>query len=166
MPWATTDDVTDLTRVTVDDETLAMAQGVVELFSGVTETQTDDFSVRDLRHLKMAVAYQASFISANPEMFGRAGVQQFAQDGISFTATNSLSKQSADDVLVLSPLSRLALRRLSWNGSMRSIQVSRGLTRYETWEDWRDAWLRCEVDTCHPLPGFNSGMGQSRRRGY
>lgn len=167
MPWATVEQVEALTNTTVTEDELAMAQGIIELYSGATEAMTD-ISARDLRHLRMAVAYQAKWMRDNPELFGRVGVSSFSQDGLSFAlgTSNSAGRQAETDQLVLSIMSKQALKFLSWRGS-KSISLSLGTRLYDTWEEWRDAWLSNEVCTHHPVPGFScgcaAGHGYGRR---
>lgn len=164
MPWATIEQVQELTSTEVTDTDLVMAQGIIELYSGATEAM-EDISVRDLRLLKMAVAYQTKWMLDNPELFGRAGVSSFSQDGLSFTlgTTSSSGREATTEDLVLSILAKQCLRGLSWRGSSRSFTVTLPCgSRYETWEEWRDAWMRNEVHSGWPQPGFHGAW----RRGY
>ena len=118
MSWATGADVAALTGTPADDEKLAQAQAqaLVELHVGRTEAlATAELSDRDLDWLRRGVAYQSAWIAGQPDLFTRLDVRQLAQDGMSTTF--------APDGLVLAPLARQVLRRLSWMGGTRSITV-------------------------------------------
>ncbi len=163
MPWATIEQVEELTSTTVTEADLAMAQGIIELYSGATESM-EDLSVRDLRLLKMAVAYQAKWMQDNPELFGRAGVSSFSQDGLSFSlsTTSSAGREATTEDLVLSILAKQCLKGLSWRGS-RSINVTLPCgSRYATWEEWRDAWLANEVHSGWSQPAFHGPLWKGR----
>jgi hypothetical protein len=168
MPWATIEQVQELTSTEVTDTDLAMAQGIIELYSGATEDM-DGLSVRDLRHLKMAVAYQTKWMVENPEIFGRTGVSSFSEEGLSFTLGTSTSagRDATTEDLVLAILAKDAIKRLSWRGS-RSMRVALPCgSRYATWEEWRDAWLRNEVHSGWSQPGFHGPLGSRPwGRGY
>lgn len=115
MGWATTEQVLSMTGVSVTDTQLAMAQTTVELFSGVTEDYT--LTGRDVRHLRMAVAYQSAWLKGQIDVMTRTDVSQATQDEMSFVYANQ-------DAPVLGPLARHALKRLSWKTS-RSVMTRR-----------------------------------------
>lgn len=115
MSWATVAETANITGRTVTDATVTQAQFQIELFSGVTE----EYAIprRDLRHLKLAVAYQAAWLAGQIDVSTRTDVSQFTQDEMSATYAH-------EDAVVLAPLAQRALRRLSWKGS-RSVQLKR-----------------------------------------
>lgn len=116
MPWATGADVVALTGKPANDEKIAVAQSHVELFIGRTEaTATAELSARDLEWLKRAVAYQAVWLEGQPDIDTRLNVTQMSQDGQQATL--------AGDALILAPLAKLAIRKLSFMGRNRSISV-------------------------------------------
>jgi hypothetical protein len=116
MSWATGQDVVTLTGHPADEEKLAQAQSLIELAIGRTEdTATVEISARDLVWLKRAVAYQSTWMAGQSDLFTRLDVTQLAQDGMSATFK--------DGALVISPLAKTALKRLSWMGGTRSIAI-------------------------------------------
>lgn len=116
MPWATGADVVALTGSPANEELLAMAQAHIELAIGRTEAlSTAEMSVRDLEWLRRAVAYQAAWLVGQADINTRLDVSQLAQDGMQATFK--------EDSLILAPLAKLALGRLSWRGRGRSISV-------------------------------------------
>lgn len=134
MAWATTSDVLALTGQTVDSATLAQAQGVVELFAGVTATNTE-LSDKALRTLKTAVIYQAAWLLSQVDITSRMEVTSLEQDG------SKVTPGSGDDLL-LAPLAKRALARLPW-ASRGSIRVSAPCAPvYASMEAWQAAWLR------------------------
>lgn len=139
--WATEADVLALTGVTVTADALAHAHGVIDVFSGATEDDTDNLSARDLRLLEMAAAYQAAWMSTQIDSTGRMEVQRLVQDGAEITP-------AFPDSMVLAPLARRCLAQLSWRGT-RTVTVTSGATRFRTFEEYADAWLRDEAG-CEP----------------
>ncbi len=109
MAWATTAETLSYTGMTVSDDTLDSAQAMSELFSDVTETSSDAglISPKNLRLLKLAVAYQAAWMTSQPDLFTRSDVGLMTQDGISFTSPHANSS-------VLAPMAKRAIDRLSW----------------------------------------------------
>ena len=114
MPWATTDDVSLITGATVTDGDLARAQSVIEVFVGRTEseTSTSRMTTAALGWLRKAVAYQAAWMKARPDLFEQVSVKRTSADGqtIEFTGDGQL----------LAPFAKRALKRLGWKGT-RSI---------------------------------------------
>jgi hypothetical protein len=115
MSWATVAATTEITGVTVTEATLTQAQYVIELFSGTTEEYA--IPPRDLRHLKMAVAYQAAWAKGQIDVATRSDVSQYTQDEMSATMANAEAR-------VLAPLARQCIKRLSWKKS-RSVKLRR-----------------------------------------
>lgn len=117
MAWADETYASDITGVSVTAVKITQAQAMIELFSGVTEEYK--LRPRDVRHLKMAVAYQAAWLEGQIDVTTRTDVGQATQDEMSFTyATDK------PDAAVLAPLAHRALRRLSWKGN-RSVRLRR-----------------------------------------
>jgi len=112
--WATAQDVTDTTGVTVTDAQLAQAQASVEVFCGRTYQDTDRLRTRDLYWLGRAVAYQAAWAAGQFGLETRLDATQIQQDQVSTALTG--------DGLVLAPMATRALRRVSWMRS-RTIHV-------------------------------------------
>lgn len=115
MPnWATVPQVQALTGATVSALTLSMAKNAVEMTTGLIEdVERPDLTNRDRYWLRMAVCYQAAWLNAQPDYLERNSISSASQDGQSVTGGNA-------DWLVLAPLARKAIKRLSWRG-VRSI---------------------------------------------
>lgn len=117
MAWATTGEVLTYTGITVTDEELAQAQAMIEIFADVTEDADANMKTKNLRLLKMAVAYQAAWITEHPDLFTHVDVSTMLQDGLQFVAGH-------ENAFVLAPMARRAVNRLSWRRN-RSIKVKR-----------------------------------------
>ena len=116
MPWATGADVVALTGTPANEEKLQIAQAHIELAISRTEALAqDDLSSRDLEWLRRAVAYQAAWLEGQADINTRLDVVQLAQDGMQATFKG--------DALILAPLAKMALRKLSWMGGHLSISV-------------------------------------------
>jgi hypothetical protein len=113
--WATTADVLSLTGSTVTDDQLAQANAVLELHSG--RFYTDALArtgTRDIEWMRRACSYQAAWMLSQPDMFARIDISQVAQEGRAVGLK--------DHALVLAPLAKRALARVSWLKS-RSLHV-------------------------------------------
>jgi hypothetical protein len=109
MTWATAQDVIDTTGMNVPDTILTQAQAVVELFSDTTEDASDagNISAKNLRLLRLAVCYQAAWITQHPDAFTNIDLSNFNQDQVSGTLAHA-------NALILAPLAKRAIDRLSW----------------------------------------------------
>jgi hypothetical protein len=110
--WATAQDVTDSTGVTVTDQQLVQAQKAVEVFSNRIFGDEARMRTRDLYWLGQAVAHQAAWIAGQFGLETRLDATQIQQDQVSTTLQG--------DGLVLAPMAARALKRVSW---MRSRTV-------------------------------------------
>jgi hypothetical protein len=124
MAWADTAYTLEITGVTVTDALVLQAQAVIELFSGVTEAYA--ISGRDVRHLRMAVAYQAGWMKGQIDVTTRTDVSAVTQDQLSLTYANA-------EAPVLAPLARHAIKRLSWKVS-RSKRTPRPQDVVQKWD--------------------------------
>lgn len=115
MSWATVEQVTEITGVTVSEAVLTQAQFNIELFSGVDESYL--IKARDQRYLRMATAYQAAWLKGQIDVMTRTDVSDVTQDEMSLRYANA-------EAPVLAPLARQAIKRLSWKVS-RSVMVRR-----------------------------------------
>ena len=114
--WATAEDAVTLTGTPVAEDDVVRAQAAVELAVGRTEAEASaEITPRDLEWLRRAVAYQAVWMTRQPDLFRRLEVRQLAQDGMSATFTGS--------ALVLAPWTRRALAKLSRRGDIHSVTV-------------------------------------------
>jgi hypothetical protein len=137
MAWATESEVLALTGTSVAAAQLTQAQGVVELYAGVTQDVVD-LTPRDSRLLRVAVAYQAAWLVSQIDVASRTEVKSLVQDGVAVTPTDG-------DALILAPLARRALSGLSWKRRGGTVTVSNGTRRYATLEQYTAAWMRDET---------------------
>lgn len=113
VKWATVEQISEVTGVAVTEAQRGIAVRSLEVLVGlIEEVDRPDISPRDRYFLKLATAYQAAFVSDNPDLFSRADVSSAGQDGESATFRNV-------DSHILAPLARKAIRRLSWRGLTR-----------------------------------------------
>ncbi|MEV0220891.1 hypothetical protein [Streptomyces sp. NPDC050704] len=119
MPWATTSNVTTYTGVTVTAAQVEQAQAIVEIFADTTEDASDagNISSKNLRLLKLAVAYQAAWITQHPDAFTNIDITQVQQDGVVATMQHN-------NALVLAPMAKRCIDRLSWRRT-RSLRIGR-----------------------------------------
>ncbi|MGW0837547.1 hypothetical protein [Streptomyces prunicolor] len=110
--WASVQEVTDITGVSVAGAQLAQAQAAIEVFSNRIYPDAERMRTRDLYWLGRAVAYQAAWLAGQFGLETRLDATQIQQDQVSSTL--------AGDGLVLAPMAARALRRVSW---MRSRTV-------------------------------------------
>lgn len=115
MSWATTSDVLAITGTTVTDAEVTQAQYLVEMFADTNEDANNQIATKNLRLLKLAVAYQAAWIVQHPDVFSVIDVTSATQDGMSWTIGNPGSA-------VMAPLARMAIARLSWKRN-RSVYI-------------------------------------------
>jgi hypothetical protein len=113
MTWATAAETLTYTGIVVTDAEVAQAQVIVELFADVTEAAT--ISTKNTRLLKMAVAYQAAWITEHPDLFTHVDVSTMLQDGLQFVSGH-------ENAFVLAPFARRAINRLSWRRT-RSLKA-------------------------------------------
>jgi len=115
--WATVADVLNYTGKTVDGTAVTMAQANIDLVAGRLPADAERIGARDQHWLKLAVAYQAAWLPAQPDAFERLDV----------TSTGQSSASGDDEWLVLAPFAKWALKRVSWLKS-QSLRVK---TAYE-----------------------------------
>jgi len=118
--WATLTEANDIAPagLTVTAQNLAVAQSIVELFSGTTTAASDAGSIssRNLRLLGLATRYQAVFVANHPDLLTNMDVDSFGQDGLNVTYANS-------DAQLLAPLASRCINRLSWK--QRGLRTAR-----------------------------------------
>lgn len=115
--WASTSDVITYAGVNATAAQVEQAQAVVEMFADTTTDASDagNISPKNLRLLKMAVAYQAAWITAHPDAFTNVDLTNFNQDQVSGTLAHA-------NALILAPLAKRAIDRLSWK-RIRPIRI-------------------------------------------
>ncbi|QQM45197.1 hypothetical protein [Streptomyces liliifuscus] len=109
MPWATTSHVTTYTGLNATAAQVEQAQAIVEIFADTTEDASDagNISSKNLRLLKLAVAYEAAWITQHPDVFTNIDLTQVQQDGVVATMQHN-------NALVLAPMAKRCIDRLSW----------------------------------------------------
>lgn len=107
MPWVSEAEASQITGQTVTEAQIAVAQPVISLFTGVTEETAPTLKPRDLQLLRYAVAYQAVWMAGQVDVLTRMDVNDVTQDGMAFTVSDP-------DAMVLAPLAKRAVQRLSW----------------------------------------------------
>ncbi len=113
--WAQLADVVAITGTTVTADQLSQANSIIEMISGrLYAISATKIGARNAEWLRRAVAYEAAWIPANPDLFQRLDVT-----GIAEGRKNVLLKDLA---LILAPLANRALNRLSWKRS-RAMHV-------------------------------------------
>lgn len=126
MAWATTNEVLTYTGITVTQAEVDQAQFMIEMFADTTEDASDAglISSKNLRFLKMAVAYQAAWITEHPDVFTHVDVSTMLQDGLQFT-------RGHENAMLLAPMARRAINRLSWmrNKNLRVKRSKRQTSR-------------------------------------
>lgn len=117
MPWATTSDVATYTGITVTAAQVDQAQAVVELFVDTTEVASTVglISQKNVRLLKMAVAYQAAWITQHPDWATNMDTTNVSQDQVSATWAHA-------NAGVLAPLAKRCIDRVSWR-RIRPLRV-------------------------------------------
>lgn len=130
MAWATVGETLTYTKIAVEEADIEVAQFMVELFADTTEEANANISTKNLRLLKMAVAYQTVWMLDHPDVFTHVDVRTVLQDGTQFSDAHA-------NAMVLAPMAKRAIDRLSWKRN-RDIKVrpskrttNRGLKSYE-----------------------------------
>lgn len=146
--WATVADVQALTGQTVSTAQVQQANGVIEMLAGRTYALAySRTGSRDQEWMRRAVAYQTAWLVAQPDLFGRLDLENLSSTG------RGLSLR--DNGIVLAPMAKWALKRVSWLKS-RSLHVRSpyqdGLSPispnpdsaandfYETWSPMETGW--------------------------
>jgi hypothetical protein len=125
-PFASPADVQKVTGQSCDDSALAVAWSILEVVAGrplyeLTVPDTDVLTVRDQYYLRAAICWQAVWITANPDFFSSYDTTNMNQSGQSATFNQ--------DGLVVAPLARRALSRITWIKS-RSVKIARPIPWY------------------------------------
>ncbi|MCX4813687.1 hypothetical protein OG601_24110 [Streptomyces sp. NBC_01239] len=117
MAWVTPEEVQARTEIAVTQSKVDAAQFLVELYADTTEESSDAglISEKNLRLLKLAVAYQAAWMTQHPDAYTTLDVRSVTTDGMSWTVDNPQAG-------VLAPLAKASIGRLSWKRN-RSIYV-------------------------------------------
>lgn len=117
--WATLSDVRSVTSQTVDDDSLYLAQDVIEIHCGRTyagSVANASIKLKDLTWLKKAVCYQAAWQVNQPGYLNRHSIKEVNQDGAQIIYAGS-SEPNNPALIMLAPLANRALKNLSWFGN-------------------------------------------------
>ena len=115
MAWGTSSDVLAYTGISATAAQVEQAQAVVELFADTTEEAL--ISGKNLRLLKLAVSYQAAWITQHPDAFTNMDTTSISQDQVSATWLHA-------NAGILAPLAKRAMDRLSWKRT-RALRIRR-----------------------------------------
>lgn len=136
--WCDVAKVLELTNVTVSEAQLLRAQGVIETFEDIDPADPGDhLSVRDRNRLTSATAYQAGWMFEQIALEQRTDVESLTQDGQAWKYANP-------DAVVLAPLAKRNLDRLSWNEDGALAPAQR--IRYRNLDEVKAAVLCDELE--------------------
>lgn len=108
--------VYSVTRSILTSAQIMNAQQVLNAYSNYTpESSGFNMQPRDLMLLRYALAYQAVWMTGQPGLLIRVGVDQMSQDGLSTHIPDERD-------LMLAPLAKRCLKQLAWQKS-RSLRV-------------------------------------------
>lgn len=144
MAWASEDDVVTVTGREAAPESLALAQTMIELFSGTTEIASDDqlISSRNLRLLRQAVAFQAVWLDSHPDVLEAMDVQGVSQDGLN-------AQYAYANAHLVAPMAQRCLDRLSWRRQIIASRARGGAARDR---GNRDSAVRDDQFEWAPMP--------------
>jgi len=130
--WASTDDVLDVTGMTVTSADLALAEADVCTFANRSPDASAGMSERDLYWLKLATCYQVSWRDSQVQVAGRQSVGSMSTGG---AGGQSVTYRAGWEV-VLAPMAARAIRNLSWKADRTqrtpNIRYPRGLGQWES----------------------------------
>lgn len=120
--WIDEDYAKTVTGQEVTQASIILAQTIVGMISGVADQAIDDevIATANLSLLKKAVAFQAVWLDAHPDVLTAMDVEGVSQDGLSSTYATRYSH-------ILAPLAVLCINRLSWKRA--PIRVGRNRRR-------------------------------------
>lgn len=145
MSWATADDVYTVTGREASTENLALAQTMMEIFSGTTEYASDAelIASKNLRLLRNAVAFQAVWLDSHPDVIDAMDVAGVSQDGLNATYAYA-------NAHLVAPLAQRCLERLSWRREIRAGRARAARLRADRGN--RDSAVRDDEFAWTPLP--------------
>lgn len=113
-------DVANITGASASTSDILAGDSIVTLFTGGrTPAASGAMSPRDIRHIQVAVCWQARWLAGNPNWQARNEFQTLTQDGLSVQSSAQWSK-------VLAPLAARSLRNLSWLGPRAELPTPMG----------------------------------------
>lgn len=127
--FTTIEQVKELTNVDVPQETIIMAQNIIEAFVGRDEIEV--IHPNDKALLGKATAYQAAYMFGDEaKVFEQAAVTQTTQFG------QAISYRGDGSSPWIAPLAVIACQRLSWK-RMRSVKTGSIFYHAPVVEGWR-----------------------------
>lgn len=126
--WATPEDVKTITGADVSEAEVVQAGRSIDQFAKRLYLDKDRIGARDQYWLQSAVAYQAAWLVANPDVFQRILLDT---DGSGASTT-----KFGVDGLTLAPFAAKALVNVSWLRS-RSLHI-RSAAENSRWSDFAD----------------------------
>jgi hypothetical protein len=117
--WASVAEVATYTGVAVTPAQLTQAQAIVDMFAGRTYDAAPRTGSRDRYWLKLTVAYQAAWLTSQPDLFQRIDLAAITM--------GSRAVALKDDSLRIAPLAAKALSKVSWMRG-RSLHVQAPFT--------------------------------------
>lgn len=117
--WASVEDVATYAGMTVSTAQLVQAQAIIDMFAGRTYDAQPRTGTRDQYWLKLAVSYQAAWLTAQPDAFQRIDLAAITM--------GSRAVALKDDSLRIAPLAAKALSKVSWMRG-RSLHVQAPFT--------------------------------------
>lgn len=112
MPWATVQQVLDVTGEDVSTADLAVASAMIDTKAGTSEDlPADALSARDRGILRKATIWQAPWIKANP------GLLTDREAATQTSAAGTSDRRESITAIMYAPLAILELRNLSWAGT-------------------------------------------------
>lgn len=144
--WATAADVIHLTGSVVSEQIVLQANAAVEVVAGRTWLLGSDRTGKaDKEWMRRAVSYQAAWLLEQPDAFQRMDLLNLSAGGRGGTLTPT--------GVVLAPMARWALRRVSWLRS-RSVRVlSEFIDGEQAWAPSAVAEFNDGLETWEPMAG-------------
>lgn len=124
--------VKDVTGTPVSSDDIRRAQTLIEIQCGRVLDDGSTLSARDRHFCQLAVAYQAAFMQAKPDVFTQMDVASISQVGLAVAFREERSS------IFLAPLAAASLRRCRWQGSrsIRMNSVFQGRVDVEADQNW------------------------------
>lgn len=122
--WATTADVLTFTGTEVTEQQLAQAAATIDLHAKRTYDDVTRVGSRDRYWLKLAVVYQAAWLTAQPDAFQRMAIDSLGQASLGGGRGTTKFEPGA---MLLGPYAKKALKCVSWLKS-RSLHVQSPFT--------------------------------------
>lgn len=109
MSWVDEEYVVGITGKEPTQANIILGQIIVSIFSGVSDQAFEDevIGTANLTNLKRAVAFQAVWLGAHPDVLEAMDVEGVSQDGLS-------AQYATANAHLLAPLAQRCISRLSW----------------------------------------------------